>query len=90
MIHDKKDEGAGGGGGGAFAVGIKPKEGPKKTLQGGGAFAKKRQTIKDNSVKRRGMSFKDNTDIRRPPPTSRAGKLANGWHEAIDEASGDK
>ena len=64
MIHDNKDEGAGGGGGGgAFAVGIKPKEGPKKTLQGGGAFAKRRQTIKDNSVKRRGMSFKDNTDI---------------------------
>ena len=53
MIHDNKDEGAGGGGGGgggAFAVGIKPKEGPKKTLQGGGAFAKKRQTIKDNSL----------------------------------------
>ena len=48
-----------------FAVGIKPKQGPLKTLQGGGAFAKERQTIKDNSVKRRGMSFVDNTNIQR-------------------------
>ena len=39
--------------------------------------------------KRRG-TFKDNRSIRRPPPTSRAGKLQPGWHEAFDPDSGDK
>ena len=39
--------------------------------------------------KRRG-TFKDNRAIRRPPPTSRAGKLQPGWHEAFDPDSGDK
>eukprot|EP00943_MAST-04B_sp_MAST-4B-sp1_P004652 g4652.t1 len=73
-----------------FEANIRDGAGLDKTAvamtRGGGAFAAQQV----EATKRRRQTFKENKSIRRPPPTSKAGKLADGWHEAIDEASGDK